>query len=312
MTAYSWRRFSDLRCRLGEGPVWDDRGQALFLVDIEGGTVNRLAYPDGARTVWDFDGQVCGLGLCESGRLIVAERSRVILLDPESDRRTVLADIAEDIGAEALAHVRLNDSKVGPDGAFYAGTMDESPEKQPVARLYRFAPDGSVQVVADDFVVSNGLAWSPNGATLYHADSRGPWVNAYRFEPLSGALGAQRRFVDLDEETGRPDGAAMDQEGCYWSAGVSSGHLNRFSPTGVLLEHIPLPLRAPTMPCFGGPDGSLLFLTGLQPRAGYSKAADAKAPPAPVAEVLDGHIIMTETETRGAPAWRFDDSAFPR
>jgi sugar lactone lactonase YvrE len=70
-----------------------------------------------------------------------------------------------------------------------------------------------------------------------------------------------RRLATLTSAEGRPDGAATGMDGNYWSAGPSAGCINRFSPSGALLERIPFPVPGPTMPCFAD---SHLFVTSLR------------------------------------------------
>jgi sugar lactone lactonase YvrE len=97
---------------------------------------------------------------------------------------------------------------------------------------------------------------------MYHADSRGPFVRAYDFDASTGGVSNGRSLATFREEEGLPDGAAVDEEGCYWSAGVTAGCLNRLSPAGEI-EVVPVPAPAPTMPCFGGADRRTLFVTSL-------------------------------------------------
>ena len=112
--------------------------------------------------------------------------------------------------------------------------------------------------------VSNGLAWSADARTLYHSDSRGPWIDRWDFHPTTGAISNRRRIVTLTESDGRPDGGATDIEGGYWSCGVSAGCLNRFAPDGRLLARYDLPIPAPTMCAFGGADMRTLFITSAR------------------------------------------------
>jgi sugar lactone lactonase YvrE len=132
------------------------------------------------------------------------------------------------------------------------------------AKLYRIAPDGSVQVIAEGIAISNGLAWNAAGTRLYHSDSRGGmWIDCWDFDAGNGTVGNRRRLRDRDLANGRPDGGACDLDGTYWSAGPSAGRVNRFSADGALLGWVDLPLQHPTMPCFGGPDLRTLFVTSL-------------------------------------------------
>lgn len=284
---------SDVVCALGESPVWDDRRQVLFYVDLSGRAVHAFdpAKGDVGRHV--FESEACSIGLAESGRLVVALRREVILYDPETRMRRPLA--MPELGPD---HTRLNDGKVGPDGAFWVGSMDERPEREEIGILFRVTADGRAVASQIRAKVSNGLAWSPDGRTMFHSDSRGPWLDAWDFDPASGAIANRRRLAALDEAKGRPDGAACDAEGFYWSAGVSAGVLNRFAPDGELVERIEVPVAAPTMPCFAGPDLRTLYLTSHR-----------EAPAERLAQYpLTGRLIAAQAPVAGTPVHRFRDA----
>jgi len=249
--------------QLAESPVWDGAHGALLWADIPVGTIHELTLATGARRHWVMDGPVGSFGLCADGRLVVARRLEVGLLDRDSSAYTTFAVLLS-----ADAEQRLNDGKVGPDGAFWVGAMDDTPHKRPIAALYRVDATGKVEVKRQGLITSNGLAFSPDGRALYHSDSRGCWIERWDLDPTTGEMSGQTRIATPQNEDGRPDGGTVDAEGCYWSAGVSAGCLNRYSPDGTLLARIPLPVPAPTMPCFGGPDLRALFVTSLAPASG--------------------------------------------
>ncbi|MDZ4367398.1 MAG: SMP-30/gluconolactonase/LRE family protein, partial [Afipia sp.] len=125
--------------------------------------------------------------------------------------------------------------------------------------------------------------------TLYFSDSRAATIWASDWNAATGEIFARRVFSTVTEAQGRPDGAAMDSDGHYWSAGVSAGRLNRFAPDGRLVETIGLPVRAPTMPAFG-PDGTL-FVTSHRR--------------IPVPTDDDGCIVLLPTKQRGVKQPRF-------
>ena len=284
-----WPVSQDCRCELGESPVWDDRRNILWCCDILGCAVLAVD-PHAQRTRrWQFASEVGSLGLAQSGRLIVALRHEVGLFDPDTDAWIHLADIE----AERGLATRLNDGKVGPDGAFWVGSMDDSSGavRQPIASLYRVDLSGRVEAKIDGIRVSNGLAFSPDGRELFHSDSRGLWIDRWHLTP-GGAISSRTRIAELDEEIGRPDGAAVDVEGYYWSAGVSAGRLNRFAPDGALASSVRLPLKAPTMPCFGGPRLEDLYLTSLVGQAD---------------DPLAGMVMVAKSNVAGAPVTRFRD-----
>jgi sugar lactone lactonase YvrE len=284
---------ADVKCSIGESPVYDERIDRVYFVDIPDRRLFAMDGAGGGLRSWTFDMEVGSLGLAASGRLVVALRDRVILFDPATEAREELASIEAHI-----PHTRLNDGKVGPDGAFWVGSLDERPQKEPIAALYRVDPSGKVERKVEGLLVSNGLAWTADGEIMFHADSRGPWIDRWRFDRWSGEIGGRSRFARLDEATGRPDGGACDAEGFYWSAGVSAGRLNCFASDGSLVSVHEVPVPAPTMPCFGGPDFRTLYVTSL--RAGRSPEALEAAP-------QSGGLFAAEASAAGFAPWRFLD-----
>jgi sugar lactone lactonase YvrE len=277
----------DSRCGVAESPVWDQANRRLLFCDISGRKINALAVDTGARTTWDLPEVVGSFGLCRSGRLVVALRHRVVLFDPASQRIT---DLTKPVDEPATN--RLNDGKVGPDGAFWVGSMDERSPRQPTGFLYRVTADGGVEQRSGGYAVSNGLAWSPDGRTMYHSDSI---IEAWDFDPATGAAENHRRIATLTNEEGRPDGAATDTEGNYWSAGPSAGCINCFSPSGQLLKKLPFPVPGPTMPCFA--EGHM-YVTSL--REGKSPEVLAQFPTL-------GGLFRIEAPATGAPVGLFAD-----
>lgn len=251
-----FRCIADLRGQLMESPVWDDRRGTLFACDINGRKVYEIDLDSGPVREWMFESEVPCLGLAESGKLVVSLARQIILFDPETEVRQTIWD-----GYEEAETSRLNDGKVGPDGAFWVGSMDARPQREPISKLYRITASGGAEVKAEGFEISNGLAWTGDGSTMFHTDSRGPWIDRYDFDVATGSISGRKRIRELDEDTGRPDGGACDAEGTYWSAGVSAGVLNRFNRNGLLLDRFSTPVPAPTMPCFCGPDLKFLAIT---------------------------------------------------
>ena len=86
------------------------------------------------------------------------------------------------IEAEQGASTRLNDGRVGPDGAFWVGSMDDRKDKEPIGALYRVDVTGRAEKKVDGLQISNGLAWTADGERMFHADSRGPWIDRWRFD----------------------------------------------------------------------------------------------------------------------------------
>lgn len=272
---------------VGESPVWDPDSGLLWWVDVRGPRLFRTDPRRGRTEAWALPEPVGSLARCRSGLLLLALRSRVVRFDPRDARSVTLAAPEAD-----RPHNRLNDGKASPCGRFVVGGMDDRPDKHPTAALWCLDAGGAVTRLVDGMTVANGLAWSPDGGTLWFSDSRRTGIWTAPWHQDSGTIGAARLVAEPDAATGRPDGAAMDREGGYWSAGVSAGVLNRWLPDGTLDRTVKLPLSAPTMPCFGGEGLRKVFVTSLR---------GAEAGPA------DGGVLVLDVGVAGAPVGCFAD-----
>jgi sugar lactone lactonase YvrE len=280
----------DARCGVAESPVWDAANRRLLFCDIPGKRIHVLQVDTMVRDTWDFPEVVGSFGLCRSGRLVVALKQHVVLFDPRTGQtRDLTPQVAEPDTS------RFNDGKVGPDGAFWVGTIDGNSPRQPTAALYRVTADGTMTKEVTGIANSNGLAWSPDGRTMYHSDTAVGIIEAWDFDPSTGARSAHRVLAKMTNEQGRPDGAATDTDGNYWSAGPSAGVLNCFSPTGELLRTWHFPVPGPTMPCFAEDH---VFVTSL--REGKSEAVLSEFPGL-------GGLFRAPAPAKGAPVGVFAD-----
>jgi len=153
-------------------------------------------------------------------------------------------------------------------------------------RLLRCDPDGGVRVTLPTATIANGLGWSPDGRTLYHADSGAGIVTAYDPETMTGR-------VLIRPERGAADGIAVDDEGAIWAAMNGAGEVRRYAPDGSTLSVLPLPVSQPTSVAIGGASGRRLFVTTAyenltpeqragEPEAGRVFAADVGVSASPV------------------------------
>jgi sugar lactone lactonase YvrE len=279
----------DARAELGECPVWAADEQALYWVDIRAPALHRFDPASGATRTWPMPSRIGSFALRASGGAVVTLVDGFYHFDFDTGALSYVAG-----PVDQPPGTRFNDGKAAPDGRFFAGTMDEATLSRPVGVLYRLDPDGSLHEVVDGLIASNGLAWTADGATMYHSDSKGQVIWAYDY--TDGAVDNRRVVARPTEEIGRPDGAATDVDGYYWSAGISAGVLNRWAPDGHLDRSIPLPCSNPTMPCFGGPDLRTIYVTSLR----------HDLPPAVLAaKPLSGGIFAIEVEVPGVPVARF-------
>lgn len=240
---------------LGECPVWSVREQVLYWADILAGRLHRLDPRDGSVSSLQLPEELGCFGLREQGGFIVALRTGIYLLDAHGQLGERLADNPS--GAE---HSRFNDGRVDPWGRFWAGTLWQ-PRDRNGGQLLRVDAEHRAQVMAGDVMVSNGLAFSPDRAWLYHSDTPNHVLYRYRLD-ADGQPGPRQLLREFPRGTGgRPDGAAFDSAGCYWSAQFDGGRVLRLSPDGQVLQEIQVPTRWPTMLAFGGEDLRTLYIT---------------------------------------------------
>ena len=178
----------DARAELGECPVWAGDEQALYWVDIRGKALHRFDPATGADRAWPLPQQCGSFALRESGGAVLALVDGFYAFDFATGEATFL--VGPD---DQPPGTRFNDGKVSPDGRFFAGTMDEKTLREPIASLYRLDPDGSLHEVVDGLIVSNGLAWSADGATMFHSDSKGQVVWTYDYDAATGTVGEPPR-----------------------------------------------------------------------------------------------------------------------
>lgn len=277
---------------LGESPLWHPQEQVLYWCDIAGRQLHRFDPASMRHQQWPFHTEVACCAALDRGGLLLALRDGFWHFNPvDGASKQVSA------APYAQATERYNDGKADPQGRFWCGTLHE-PRDAALAALYRWA-DGRLERAAGGITVSNGLAWSPDTRTLYWADTPAHVVHACDFDARRGELSKRRVFARftprdpaqaLDAYEGRPDGAAVDAEGGYWVAMFEGARLLRLAPSGELRQTLHLPVRCPTMPCFGGPDLRTLYITTSRENRPARELAEMP---------LSGHVLQLRVDVPG-------------
>lgn len=267
--------------------MWSVREQRLYWIDIDGRSVHRFDPATGLDEQRPVPGRPGSIALTgTAGRLLVASEHRLAFLDWSSGTWGEWVEL-EPAGTDN----RLNDGRCDPRGRFWVGSMfDPAAAGRFSGLLHRVDPDGTARTVRGEIGVANGLAFSPDGGTMYFADTLRDTVWAYDYDPTTGEPTNERVFLDFTSLPGRPDGACVDADGCYWVACIHAGVVIRVTPAGAVDQRVALPVPKPTMPAFGGPTLSTLFITTIG--GGGSHERDPNVPDA-------GGLFAIETDVQG-------------
>ncbi|THC40025.1 gluconolactonase [Massilia sp. Mn16-1_5] len=275
---------------VGECPLWHDVESALYWVDINGRTVNRVHPASGKFSSWKMGSEPSAIAVDGDNNLVVATRLGFVRLNTTNGEITDICPAPYDTSI-----VRFNDGRVDPAGRFWVGTMYE-PRDKPAAEMYVLERDQLRLAWSGNMTNSNGLAWTPDGGTMFHADTTSHRIDRYDFDHATGTPANGRNLVTFSTDKnaadygGRPDGAAVDAEGNYWVAMFEGGRLLKLSPEGEFLREIQLPLRCPTAVAFGGADLHTLYITS----ASHGRSAEeiAQYP-------LTGRVLCVRVDVAG-------------
>jgi len=283
----------DAEARVGEGAMWDERTARLWWVDIEGKALHCFDPASGQDQSWPMPSRIGCFVFRQAGGFVVALEDGFAFFDPESGAIEPIADPEPDKPGN-----RFNDGTPDPAGRFIAGTMPLG-ERLPVAAIWRLAADRSVELLADGFKVTNGMAFSPDGRLFYFSDSdpsvQTIWVADY--DAATGAMTGRRVFAETHDLAGRPDGGTIDADGCYWMAGVGGWQLIRFTPDGRVDQIVAMPVEKPSKIAFGGADLSTLYVTTIG--SGPAPGTEARQPQ------RGGLFALRVPGVQGLPVWRF-------
>ena len=295
---------------LGESPFWHPQEQRLYWVDIAARRIRRWHPGTGAADDWPLPQEPGCIAPAQGGGLVMALRDGIYRARSWGGALEAIVRFAH------AATTRFNDGKADPLGRFWAGTYYE-PKDARKADLYCIdcRPDNGnegkplVQLKATNAMSANGLAWSPDAGTLYWTDTAQHAISAWDWDGPGNALRHHRLFHRFAPAPagwkpgdpgygGRPDGAAVDAEGHYWVAMYEGGRLLRLSPQGAVVAEVEVPVRCPTMPCFGGPDGRTLYVTSARQKRPAEELA---------ALPLSGCVLAARVDVPGLPVNFFID-----
>ena len=248
---------TNVQHELGEGARWDDRRGELLRVDILAGHVHRDRVEDDGSLVpvrtYEVPGTVGALApvLGDEGWLLAANQGFAYLALHGALRP--IADVTPD-------GTRMNDAACDPQGRFWAGTKADD-NRPGGGRLHRLDADGHSEVVLDGLTISNGIGWSPDGGTMYLADTIPRTIHAFTFDGEHGTISDGRVLVEVTGSGAGPDGLTVDAAGDIWVAIFGGGRVERYSPEGELRQVLEVPTEETTSCAFAGPGLHRLYVT---------------------------------------------------
>lgn len=286
----------DARAQLGECPLWSVSEQALYWVDIDGHSIHRFDPATGVDNHWTMPCEPGCIAFAQRGGLVAALRDGIYRFLPASGELRRIANAPYD-----ATQMRFNDGRCDAEGRFWAGAIYE-PRTLERASMYcldsgvlreGWGPGQGLGVK-----VSNGLAFSPDGRAVYQSDTPNHVVYRFDFDAATGHAANRRVFARVDDDRasadygGRPDGAAVDREGFYWSAQYEGARVLRLTPDGEACAVIRVPARRVTMVAFGGPALTTLYITTARQGANEAELADFPH---------SGGLFACEVEVAGPP-----------
>ena len=308
------------RAGLAESPLWDAQRQAWFWMDIDQHQIHQhtiRADNDATHRVWqlplDMRYDIGAMALADNGDLMLALRAGIASFNPDEAPKNISPEIRIPAPYDTST-TRFNDGGVDAQGRWWIGSL-YAPKTYAGAHLFCLEHGVLKPILGElaniepyknwGITTANGWAMSPDGTTMYHADTQAHTVYRYDFDasvPVETALSNRTVFFQtLDTRgtdapyQGRPDGAAVDSEGNYWLALYEGGQIVKIAPNGNVVQKIPLPAKAPTMLCFGGADLKTLIIT----TAGNRPESELAHYPA------NGHILKIQVSVAGIPTNRY-------
>lgn len=281
----------DAKAELGEGPLWDERNQQLYWVDILGSQLHRYTPATQTDEIFSVGQHVGTVVLRESGGVMVAVRDGFARFDLDTETLDIVANPEKDIEGN-----RFNDGKADPAGRFWAGTMAYE-QSLYAGSLYCLDVDGTVSKKERDVTISNGIVWTADHKTMYYIDTTPRVITAFDYDKATGNITNGRIVIKVPDNMGSPDGMAIDSEGQLWVAHWGYSAVVCWCPkTGEKISEISVPASQVTACAFGGDDFKTLYITTANHNLSEEQLRQ---------QPLAGGLFVAKTDVAGLPTYRY-------
>lgn len=244
------------QCQCGESPIWDPQASRLYWIDTENPVFSSFDPASGDRKDVKADWLIQAIGRRKAGGWVAVVRDGFAIWDPATAKSRFLGN-----PEEGKKHMTMNDGAVGPDGRFYAGSMNVQVLESDEGKLWRLDRDGTYSCIQDGIVLPNGLAFSPDGRIMYVTEMWARRISAFDFDAKKGTVSRRRVLITIPEEEGYPDGLIVDEEGFLWSGHWQGFRMTRYDPDGRKERIVEVPVPTATCMAFGGRDLDELYVT---------------------------------------------------
>ena len=274
--------FDERNCGLGEGPLWHPVKQQQFWFDIHAGKL--YSRSDEKAFEWDLGEYTSAAGWVDRNTLLVATETGLYLYGLTDYSKKLVVELESDTPQN-----RSNDGRADPHGGFWIGTMGKMIEENAGA-LYRYYR-GELRKLLQPMTTPNAICFARSGALAYFTDSNVGVIMQQNLDSEAWPKGLPRAFLDLGKDGVFPDGAVVDANGNIWVSHWDAGRVSCFTPAGVNVKNLDLPVKNTTCPAFGGSGYSTIFVTSAW---GWRKGED------------DGKTFAIEVDAVGLPECRVD------
>ncbi len=287
----------DAQCTLGEGATWCERSGRFYWTDIEGARLWRYDPRDGHSTSWAMPERLATFALCaDPNYLLLGLATHLAFFDLATGETERIVDVEPDM------NTRVNDGRCDRQGRLVFGTKDEGSPLRAVGGFYRLNRDLSLErLPLPAPAISNSIAFSPDGATMYYCDSPTREIRACDYG-ADGSIANDRVFTTLTDATGEPDGSTVDRDGGLWNAQWGGARVVRYGPDGHETARVAVPTVQPSCVALGGPELGTLYITSA--RVDLDAAALAGDPHA-------GGVFAAVPGPRGLPEALFQGAPLP-
>lgn len=276
---------SEKKLVVGESPLWDDKNNVLYTIDVRGKSIQKRDWVTGEESQIMLPQMVGSIALMEDGTLMASLEDGIYQVGAEEE----LVCLHQ---KTAVKGDQFNDGKVGPDGAFYVGTMAANFG----GAFYKLTPEGELLKLFDHVGCSNGLAWSSDEKTMYYCDSSTRKLEAFDFDKASGTLSNRRTICEVPDGKGEFDGMTIDARDHLWVGVWGGSCIYEVDPTVGIVGKVDLPVSLGTCCAFADPEFKTLVITSA------AKERD------PLKEPMAGFTFQMEMDVPGRPTFRFQKS----